>query len=594
MKNRKITAIILLICMCLSMCIAMTGCKGGKDDDIVIDSTKTQLYVRYFAGGLGTAWIEELCANFERDFANVSFEEGKKGVQIIPKFEKTQITADAISNNNSDVFFMEHMSYTDAVNKEFLLPITDIVKDYAVTGYNGEGEYNPANLIKETEKTIEEKLYDTSKAYFNIEGEYYATPFYNALHQMVYNVELFDTYNLYFNAASDNELSFFDDMDLPDAKQMATEDEWFVSNATDAKSKGPDGLAGTYDDGLPATYGQLWVLMERMLKVANITPFIFQQGYADHYFCAWEKDIWANSEGAEQIKLNLSWNGVANNLLNADGKTTYSANITAENAYLLQNQKGRLDALNFYDMLLSNDAYVYEKSWDGSFTHLQAQRYFVKAGQEGNYIDMKYGILMDGTWWNSESKEAFSNNSFLTRKFGVMPIPRPDSSTVGQTNADGTHLTQVDCYDSNIYIKANIAEERKEVAKIFVSYASSNAALNTFTKHTQAFRAMDYDLSDETLANMTYYGKSAYAAFKDTSVVAWLPTTEVTQNNLSVMGYRMYAVTNGVSDGTSTLSALKKLDFNLNHLFTSPNDYFSRTAQYYKNNWTTLVELDNK
>ncbi len=592
MKTKRITALILLLCMCFSLCTILTSCKPDKNE-VVIDETKTQLYVRYFAGGLGTAWIDELYASFESAFANVSFEDGKKGVQIVPKFEKTQITADAISNNNSDVFFMEHTSYTDAVNKGVLLPITDIVKDYAVTGYNGEGAYDPANLIKETETTIEGKLYDTSKSYFNIDGEYYGTPFYNALHQMVYNVELFDTYNLYYNADSDNYLSDFDEMVLTDAKLMATEDEWFVNSASAAKSKGPDGLAGTYDDGLPATYGQLWVLMERMLKVANITPFIFQQGYADHYFCAWDKDIWANSEGAEQIKLNLSWNGTATNLLNSDG-TTYSADITADNAYLLQTQKGRLDAVNFYDMLLSNDAYVYEKSWEGSFTHLQAQRYFVKAGQEGNYIDMKYGILVDGSWWNSESKEAFSNNSYLTRKFGVMPIPRPDSTTVGQTNADGTHLTQVDCYDSNVYIKANIAPERKEVAKLFVSYASSDAALNTFTKHTQAFRAMDYDLTDETYASMTYYGKSAYAAFKDTSVVAWLPTSETTQNNLSVMGYRMYGVTNGVSDGTSALSALKKLDFNLNHLFNSSMDYFTRTAQYYKNNWSTLVELGKK
>ncbi len=591
MKTRKFVAVLLLLCICFTSCI-LTAC-GGKTDDVEIDQTKTQLYVRYFAGGLGTAWIEELCQNFERDFANVSFEEGKMGVQIVRKFEKTQIAADAISNNNSDVFFMEHMSYTDAVNKNYLLNISDIVKDYAVTGYNGSGTYDPANLIKETNKTIEQKLYDTSKAYFNIDGEYYGTPFYNALHQIIYNVELFDTYNLYFNAASDASLDEFDDMDQTIAKMLATEDIWFVGSTADTKSKGPDGVAGTYDDGLPATYGQLWVLMERMLKVANITPFIFQQGYADHYFCAWDKDIWASSEGSEQIKLNLSWNGTATNLLKEDG-TKYSSEITPENAYLLQNQEGRLDSLEFYSMLLSNSAYVYDKSWDGSFTHLNAQTHFVKAGQEGNYIDMKFGMLMDGTWWNSESKEAFSNNSFLTREFGVMPIPKSDSSKVGQTNADGTHVTQVDCYDSNIYIKANIAPERKELAKVFVSYASSDASLNVFTKHTQAFRAMDYTLTDDTLANMTYYGKSAYEVYKDSNIVAWLPTEATSQNNLSVVAYRMYGVTNGISDGSSALAALKRIDVNLNPLFTGAKDYFTRTSRYYSQNWTTLVEFGKK
>ncbi len=592
MKVKTITAILLLLCMCFSVCI-VAGC-GGNDDDVVIDTTKTQLYVRYFAGGLGTAWIEELCSNFERDFANVSFEEGKKGVQIVRKFEKTQIAADAISNNNSDVFFMEHTSYSDAVNKNFLLPITDVVTDYAVTGYDGEGAFDASKLIKETEKTIEQKMYDASKSYFKMNNNYYGMPFYNALHQIIYNVELFDTYNLYFNAASDDELEDFDDMDAAYAAILAKEDGFFVNSATDTKSNGPDGEPNTYDDGLPATYGQLWVLMERMLYKANITPFIFQEGYADHYFCAWDKDIWANAEGAEQISLNLSWNGTATNLLSENG-TKYSETITPENAYLLQTQEGRLKALEFYQMLLTNPdnpKYVYSRSWDGSFTHLNAQTYFVKAGQEGNYIDMKYGMLMDGTWWNSEAKEAFSNNSFLTRKFGVMPIPKTDSSKVGQTNANGTHVTQVDCYDSNIYIKANIAEERKELAKIFVSYASNDQSLNTFTKHTQAFRSMDYTLTDDTLSNMTYYGKSAYEVYKDTSVIAWLPTEDAPQNNLSVVAYRMYGVTNGVSDGSSALAAMKRKDVNLNHLFVNANDYFTRTARYYSQNWSTLVNLD--
>ncbi len=588
MKIKKLIALLLVLCISCLTAFTLTAC-GGKSD-VVIDKTKTQLYVRYFAGGLKTAWIEEMCQNFERDFANVSFEEGKTGVQIVRKFEKTQVVADAILNNNSDVFFMEHMSYSDAVNKNVLLPITDIIRDYAVTGYNGSGAYDPANLTKETDRTIEDKMSETSKKYFEMNGNYYGTPFYNALHQIVYNVELFEKYNLYFNSTTDGFLDDFDNMDVAYAAILAQDDSLFVGSTADTKSNGPDGLPGTYDDGLPATYGQFWVLMERMLKKANITPFIFQEGYADHYFCAWDKDIWANAEGAEQTKINLSWTGTATNLLKEDG-TKYSEEITPENAYLLQTQEGRLKALEFFNMILSNPSYVYEESWDGSFTHLDAQKYFVKAGQEGNYIDMKFGMFMDGSWWNAEAEEQFSNNSFLTRKFGVMPIPKTDSTKVGTTNADGTHVTQVDCYDSNIYIKANIAEERKELAKIFVSYASNDTSLNTFTKHTQAFRALSYTLSEDTLANMTYYGKSAYEVYKDSNVIAWLPTTETAQNNFSMLAYRMYGVTNGVSDNVSAMAALKKVDVNLNKLFTSPKDYFTRTARYYSINWSTIVKL---
>lgn len=583
---KKMTLVLaLLLCLVMSV-LPLSGCKGSTapgGENVVIDTSKTQLYVRYYAGGLGTDWIEEICSRFEEDFANVSFEEGKTGVQIVPKFEKTQVAADQIRDNNSDVFFMEHMSYSDAVNKGFLLNISDVVKDYAVTGYDGTGAFDESKLIRESGNTIERKISSQHRAYYQADGEYYGTPFYTGVHQIIYNKELFDTNNLYFNAASDQSLSMFDEMIASDAAALAGQDKWFVSSATDEKSKGPDGKAKTYDDGMPATYGQLWVLMERMVRF-GITPFILQEGAADHYYCAWDKDIWADAEGAEQMELNLSWSGTANTLLDG-AQEKYTEEITPKNAYLLQSQEGRLKALEFVEMILSDPKYVYSKSFDGSFTHLNAQQFFVKAGQEGNYISMKYGMLVDGSWWNVEAKEQFSNNTFLTREFGVMPLPKTDSSKVGSVNADGTHITKVDCYDANIFIKSNIAKERETVAKLFVSYASNDQSLNIFSKYTQAFRSMTYTLSEDTLANMTYYGKSAYEVYKDSHVIPWLPTTEVTQNNLSNIAYRVYAVTNGRSDGISPMAALR------NKRFNSASEYFEATKNYYVNNWTKLINL---
>lgn len=583
---KKMTLVLaLLLCLVMSV-LPLSGCKGSTapgGENVVIDTSKTQLYVRYYAGGLGTDWLEEICSRFEEDFANVSFEEGKTGVQIVPKFEKTQVAADQIRDNNSDVFFMEHMSYSDAVNKGFLLNISDVVKDYAVTGYDGTGAFDESKLVRESGNTIERKISSQHRAYYQADGEYYGTPFYTGVHQIIYNKELFDTNNLYFNAASDQSLSMFDEMIASDAAALAGQDKWFVSSATDEKSKGPDGKAKTYDDGMPATYGQLWVLMERMVRF-GITPFILQEGAADHYYCAWDKDIWADAEGAGQMELNLSWSGTANTLLDG-AQEKYTEKITPEKAYLLQSQEGRLKALEFVEMILSDPKYVYSKSFDGSFTHLNAQQFFVKAGQEGNYISMKYGMLVDGSWWNVEAKEQFSNNTFLTREFGVMPLPKTDSSKVGSVNADGTHITKVDCYDANIFIKSNIAKERETVAKLFVSYASNDQSLNIFSKYTQAFRSMTYTLSEDTLANMTYYGKSAYEVYKDSHVISWLPTTEVTQNNLSNIAYRVYAVTNGRSDGISPMAALR------NKRFNSASEYFEATKNYYVNNWTKLINL---
>ena len=48
-----------------------------------IDETKTQLYVFNFSGGYGTEWVANAKAKFEELNKDVSWQEGKTGVQII-------------------------------------------------------------------------------------------------------------------------------------------------------------------------------------------------------------------------------------------------------------------------------------------------------------------------------------------------------------------------------------------------------------------------------------------------------------------------------------------------------------------------------
>ena len=55
---------------------AFVGCGGGEY------ANTTTISVHYFNGGLGSDWINEVIADFEETFANVSFEEGKTGVHV--------------------------------------------------------------------------------------------------------------------------------------------------------------------------------------------------------------------------------------------------------------------------------------------------------------------------------------------------------------------------------------------------------------------------------------------------------------------------------------------------------------------------------
>ena len=66
--------------------------------------------------------------------------------------------------------------------------------------------------------------------------------------------------------------------------------------------------------------------------------------------------------------------------------------------------------------------------------------------------------------------------------------------------------------------------------------------MELYTKYTNTFRAMDYTLSEDTLASMSTYGKSVYATRNsaDTTVLPWTPISAAARKNASVLSYRTY------------------------------------------------------
>ena len=61
--------------LALTLCAmsAMSGLVacGGREPAPNVDDGKTQLYVKYYKGGIGAEWIEQTIADFETKYANV-------------------------------------------------------------------------------------------------------------------------------------------------------------------------------------------------------------------------------------------------------------------------------------------------------------------------------------------------------------------------------------------------------------------------------------------------------------------------------------------------------------------------------------------
>ena len=166
------------------------------------------------------------------------------GVEVVPAATDKSSTAGnallaGLSGNTNDVFFTEGIYYYDILAQNGAAEITDMVtSDLSEFGEEG---------------TLEDKMDDALIDFYKTaEGKYYALPFYEGYYGINYNVDYFETENLYFKE---------------DYRSASDLEDMFVSSPTETRSSGPDGEPGTMDDGLPATYEDFYRLCERIVDI---------------------------------------------------------------------------------------------------------------------------------------------------------------------------------------------------------------------------------------------------------------------------------------------------------------------------------------
>lgn len=483
MKNTLFVASGLLLTMLLA------GCGGGggtSESSRSKDETKTQLYVSNFNGGFGDTWLKKAIARFESQNSETSFESGKKGVQVYIQDNKTNATElmSTLKDTISDVFFAEGIYYYDYIAKGLLLDISDVVTDSMAD-------------LNET-RTIEEKMSDSQKAFYKTDdGKYYGIPHYSGFSGITYDVDLFDEENLYFASSDDG--SFVDSKDA-------------------AKSKGPDGAAGTRDDGLPATYDDFFTLLDHMSTDLGITPMVWNGQYYNTYLENLLFALQNDYEGLGNGMLNYTFSGNDKTLISevdSDGNYTFvdsinGTSITKENAFKVYSEAGRYESLKFLERLVRNNSYYTNMVFSPSFLHTEAQLDFVESRPKGSPI----GMIVEGAWWEEEAKDNIAQvadfygqeYSRENRHFAFMPLPKANEGKIGEKS------TLSDTLNSLCFIKSNVASEKVKVAKSFLKFVNSDASLSEFTTTTNSVKALDYTIDQAAYDSLDYYGKSVYDA----------------------------------------------------------------------------------
>ena len=567
--NKRFFALVMTLALVATALVGLVAC--DRDNGQIIDSTKTQINLKYYAGGLGTDWMDAVIKTFEEKYADYSFEEGKTGVQVMKTYQKDTDTPDLVKGSDHHLYITENVNYYEFLSKDAMLDLTDLIQSGAATGPDS----------KETGMTIEKKIPASRRSYYNVgtadAPQYYAIPYYTSSVSLIYNVDLFDKKGWYLIDGKSTE-----EMTEEQLKDGATVYGLFLdSDPTAKKSAGPDGVYETPDDGLPATYADFQALLT-MIDWAGAYSFI-SNGYTD-YFTPCATEVWATASGLDEISLSMSLEGKSSTLLDLDanGKLQYDeagnvkllpeTDITPSTAYKIHLQKGKLDALDFVKMMMGSTYYA--DSWTPSFSHRMAQKTFIN-GYENKTVDKEVAMLVDGSWWNCEAKSDYqSEDERMTKKFAMMPIPKPNALQVGE------NTVRVSERNSMMFVNKNTPKANLPAVLEFMSYLQSDEAMNVYSVYTDTLRGLNYKITEENLAKMSYFGRNNYENSRaaTTDWIDWMPTTVTAKNNAAMLGADRW----GFNNGTNTSAPFT---FFKDNPKTTSLEYFNQIYSYYQKSW---------
>jgi len=309
---------------------------------------------------------------------------------------------------------------------------------------------------------------------------------------------------------------------------------------------GPDGVESAYDDGMPVTYDDFFKLCLR-INDRGLIPITWPgsleiQRYLNYY----AYNLWTDYEGREQMSLNFNVNGKATNLIdlnsynsNTGEYETYEEDINMTNGYLLQQQAGKYESINFVKRLVSNSNY-YDPKCFSETSQKETERDYLLSAMPGQ---KRKAMLIDGSWWQSEAKNVFldmeidygEEYSMKNRRFGMMSLPKANTEKIGKATRAFNTSTAV------MLNKAAISKSKEsdivmKVAKQFVKFLHTHESLYKYNQITSSCKPYDYTLSEEELESLTSVGRQNYEMHTSTDFVF-----TYAQNNIIKKDYERYS-----------------------------------------------------
>ncbi len=465
-----------------------------------VDEHRTQLYLYNTDFSGGSDWLQRIADKFELlHTEDTGWEDGKTGVQVIVR-TSTDIDEDLtarLKTGAEEIYFSQTPAYRALAKQDLLLDLTDVVS---------------ANLPSET-RSIADKMSSAQKEYYGVPTEsqrsgesdldaldeslaYYAIPYRSGSFGFVYNVDLFEKHGYYFAAEPMSEL------------------DPFVQTAAERRSAGADGEWNTFDDGLPATYAEFFVLCDKISANGHV-PVTWGGASYGEYLTWLTNALATDCDGYAQTMMRYTLEGEAKGLgsIRHGGflASETPTQITEGNGYELVRSTGVYRALEFVRKLTTTDRYYDGEAFRTSRSQADAQADFM-AGEKLTGAPMKKPIAMlaDGSWWQSgmaarvEPETAAANAEEANEpRFGFMPLPKATKGQVGERS------TLFNCLSSSVFVSSRVEEWKKPLVEDFLRFIGSDEIIKDYMLTSNSSVALDVTLTEAEAEGLSDFGKSA-------------------------------------------------------------------------------------
>lgn len=540
----KTTKRILMAAMGVTMAMTtvLAGC-GGKPASTVApkDETKTQLYVTTRDAGVGVEWLKTISKMFEDKYEEVSFQTGKKGVQVYAEGEgmlNSKTLLESMGKMPYNVIISEGVRPQVLQAQGLVADMTDVVTgtmNFDKVDVNGE-----IVSIGES-KTIESIMYDEQKATLNIGGSYYGAPWGFAYAGITYDEKVWQLNKLYF--AEDKDDAFYMEDTISSYTGKTYTGRGFIQSNSQPKSVGPDGVRGSYDDGMPSSYEEFMYLCDYMAAEKGLAPLIITGVNNNEYTNKFVNAFAVALAGKEDFLVNFDSQTKKGNTVDIvtgfDGNTPIiePMEINAGNGYLMAQSAAKYYAYDLLDKVLVKNEETYLSEFSGLTSHTDTQAYFVKSGNQTSF--KRIGMIVEGSYWYNEAKSSIESTGDGTNSFKAFPIPRQLTGSVEE--GKGTPFTVADELGMNAVINANTTDpDLLNLAKLFVRFAYTDECLATFIECNSQPVMLKYQLPTARYNALSTYAKSQIDVYenavKDDAFVWPISTSTAYKKNASYYG----------------------------------------------------------